>query len=66
MSGAGPDREGSLVATMNSFLLRGLRLRRWKQKQLFDLATPELAWSHPRVAPRSILTRVCVMLARGG
>jgi hypothetical protein len=29
-------------------------------------ATWEAGWSHPRVPPRSTLTRVCVMLATGG
>jgi len=36
------------------------------EKQLFDRATREVSWSHPRFPPRSTLTRVCVMLATGG
>src|SRR5439155_22731261 len=36
-----------------------------REKQVFDRATPEVGWSHPRVPPRSSLTRDCAMLATG-
>jgi hypothetical protein len=73
---AGKPREGGLGAQPaavrpGDVQLRGddradTRLLEQRGRQVFDWATREVRWSHPRVPPRSTLTPVCVMLATGG